>query len=290
MRPLHQALTMALGLVAVTLSGCTTEPIRMRVLDAVTAEPVKDAIAVYELSSSREHGTAGTQYALVETVSDANGWFYIPSQNVGFIFTALGLNSPIVKIFRRGYQLEWLGNDELMPSANEALRWEKNGETVKLKRPKDFAEYARTLRLLNSRLAGGDCGWKKTPLAILAIESEIMEFETSGRQKHNTTVLRSLLSYEAQSRGKAEMFVRCGSARAFFNTYPSTCPDGTGKMQHIDRRSVIDETKGSGTSIVMFTIGYCPSDGNYWLYEQGQGWRKTHETSLDFMQDKWRTK
>ena len=290
MRRLHQALTLALGLMAVTLSGCTTEPIRMRVLDAVTAEPIKDAIAVYELSSSRNHGTTYTQHALVETVSDDNGWFYIPSQNVGFV-TPLGLNSPIVKIFRRGYKLEWLGNDQLMPGVSEALRWEKNGETVKLKRPQDFAEYERTVRLFNSGMGRGDCGWKKTPLAIVAIESEIMEFETSGRQKHNSTVLRSLLSHEAYSRGKAEMFVRCGSARAFFNTYPSTCPDGTGMMQHVDRRSVIDETRrGPGISIVMFTIGYCPSDGNYWLNEQGQGWRKTHEKSLDFMQDKWRTK
>src|SRR5205814_1328349 len=151
-----------------------------------------------------------------------------------------------------------------------------------------FQEYAQKMDFLNGELEhlyrwpnDEPCGWKAIPRAVMSVESEMMQFEVSGRRRHNSTVLRDLLGDEAYSRGSNETVRRCGSPTEFFKTYSLPCPNGSGMLQSIHRRSRIEEVGQPGTSIVLFTLGYCSSDRQNWLFEQGAGWQRTQHDSLD---------
>ena len=279
--------------VAAVLSSCKTDSISMRVVDAETDAPVAGAVAVYELHSATGHGTIYTQNAVYEAISDNEGWLQIPPQNVTIIVTS-GLRSPNLMVFRSGYNPEFLGNSfRTSPDLKDVLHWERNGQTIRLKRPSSFQQYARQVDFFNNELRhlydwpnDDPCGWKTIPNAVMAVEQEMIQFEANRKRQHNSTVLRDLLGNEAYSRGSNKIVTRCGSPNEFFSKYSVLCPDGSAMMTNISRRSQIDEVSHVGTSIVLFTLGYCPTDKKYWLHQQGAGWQPTSQKSLDFIQDK----
>lgn len=286
----------AVLIVAAVLGGCKTEPITMRVIDAATGSPVAGAVAVYELHSATGHGTIYTQHVVSEAVSDDDGWIRIPALNANVVIST-GLRAPTLKIFRSGYDPVFLVNHLTMPGLQDVLKWDYNGQTVKLVRASSFVDYARKVEYFNDGLRrlfdwpnDDPCGWKAIPQAIMAIEREMINFEATGKRQHNSTVARDLLGNEASSRGANRTVARCGSPNEFFAAYPVPCPDGSAMMQNISRRSLIDEVSQTGTSIVLYTLGYCPSDGRYWLHRQGGRWTQTSHKNLDFLQDKRRAK
>jgi hypothetical protein len=285
---------LAVGIVVWMSSGCsTTETIRVRVVDGETGMPIEGAVTVYELHAATGHGTNYTQKAIYEAVSDGDGWIEIPPQRVSVIISS-GLSNPTLKIFRTGYNPEFLSNvGRILPTWQEVLKWTENGQTIKLKRPQGFQEYVQKIDFLNRELESlyywpndDPCGLKAIPRAVMSVEWEAMQFEVSGRRRFNSTVLRSLLGNEAYSRGSNEIVRRCGSPTEFFNAYSLPCPNSSGMLQNIRRRSQIEEVGQPGIRIVLFTLGYCPSDGQNWIFQQGVGWQRTQHDSLDFIQDK----
>jgi hypothetical protein len=280
---------------AAILSSCiaTTEGIRIRVVDADTDKAIEDAVVIYELHAATGHGTNYTQKAIYEAVSNDSGWAEIPPQKINTVVTS-GLRPPTLKIFRSGYNPEFLSNaGRIIPTLQEVLRWTRNGQTIRLKRPENFQEYAWKIDFLNGELEhlyrwpnDNPCGWKAIPRAVMAVEWEVMQFEASGKRRNNSTVLRDLLGNEAYSRGMNKIVRRCGSPTEFFKNYSIPCPDGSSALRNIQRRAQIDEVSHTGISIVLFTLGYCKIDSQYWLFEQGVGWRRTQKNSLGFIRDK----
>ena len=137
----------AMVLTCTFLSSCsvTTEHIRVRVVDSESGTPIGGAVAVYEIHSATNHGTNYTQKAIYETESNANGWIEIPPLEINTLFIS-GLRSPALMILKSGYNPEVVqSNSPIIPTLQDVIKWNMNGETVKLDVPKNREEHARQI-------------------------------------------------------------------------------------------------------------------------------------------------
>lgn len=290
---------------SIFITGCvteqvTTEPITMTIADFTSGELLSDVIAVYRLEATEGtltgHGGRHAQLAIVEALTGKDGVLHIPAQTIKptpFLWRT-NYRNPMIYLFKSGYEPTFIGNQwHTIPRLSDVLRWEKNGIRIKLRKPESFEKYVQRVDFFGNELRHlyewpniDSCGWKKIPRAILALEQENMAFEVSGRRRHNSTPLRGLLGDEAVRGNKSDDVRQCGSPSKFFSAYPVLCPSGKEMMTRIKRRPHIDEVSNAGTSIILYTIGYCPSDQKYWLYQEGKGWSVRSDLSLDFIKDK----
>jgi len=296
-------LLVLLSLISLLPAGCVTfgqieiEPIKMTIVDSVTGDPLPGVLAVYHLESEEGtltgHGGRHAQLAIFEVLTDQEGVLYIPPQKVR-PRPFWNYRNPFIYLFKSGYESAFIGNARhIIPKLSDVLGWEKNGATIKLKKPESFEKYIQridsfkyALEHLYDEPSTDSCGWKKVPRAIMALEQEAMSFETSGKRKHNSTILRNLIGNEAFSGKKYGIVSHCGSPNEFFQAYSIPCPDGSTMMTKVKRRSQVDEISHVGTSIILYTVGYCPTDQKYWLYKAGEGWYVRDDLSLIFPQDK----
>ena len=179
----------AVSFAAAILSSCTatTEGIRIRLVDADTEKDIENAVVVYELHAATDHGTNYTQKAIYETVSNDRGWVEIPPQTINTVVTS-GLRPPTLMIFKSDYDPEFLSNGgPIIPTLQDVLRWRRNGQIIKLKRPESFQKYAEKIDFLHRELEhlydwpnDNPCGWKAIPRMLAAVDKQGRLF-----RKHN---------------------------------------------------------------------------------------------------------
>ena len=272
-------------LCSVIILGCRTEPINMQVIDAQNGLPISDTVAVYDLHAKEWHGYGRIQLAVYETKSDEEGQINIPSQYF-FKILPTGFRSPKLYVFKNGYMPVSLSNKfHLYPSLLNVINWENNNEIIMLKKFDDHDSYINGLKHLGHNLDNiyGDypynnkCGWKAIPNIIIEQEFAVTKLGTTANEKNNyfTTMLAHLLSNEI-------FFNKCGSPIKFFSDFPFPCPDESAMLTNFTRRMQINENRGINT---LHSLGYCPSDGQYWMHSKGTNWHVTSHESLDFLKD-----
>jgi hypothetical protein len=181
----------------------TAEPIRGRVVDAETREPLAGVIVVaeWQLEGGLMHSDPFEDLEVRETLTGPDGTFHID----GFGPTPipegrLEDHDPRLVLYKVGTEFKILSN-RLAPPGHSPTRvgripgrsvW--NGRTIELKRepPDDRKASAALMRLLLA-FRGERCMWKKMPrlLAALVTTSTVAE---NGGPKFRASILRTLNS------------------------------------------------------------------------------------------------
>jgi hypothetical protein len=163
----------------------SAEAIEIRVIDAVTSQPIEGVIAVahWELKTADASGQRRlVQLKIFETVTDKNGRLFFPAwgpernpATVGYV----DFNDPGIILFKSGYTSRVLQNHVLSQPRPGALRYSDwNGNTVSLTAaPANEEAYLRQFRSLNQVLEsivrdGEACNWKKLPTMLRAVQAE----------------------------------------------------------------------------------------------------------------------
>ncbi len=214
--------------IAISLPACAAplqyviEPMEARVVDATTKQPLERVVVVahWEL----EHGTVGGnvpsgQLRVMETVTDKDGRFAFPGFGPETLVNRFLVNrDPRLIIFKPGYEYRGLSNAytsdrELRTRRERRSDW--NGKTIELK---PFAgttrEYAEHLDFMTTSLESvlfEECGWKKIPRMVLAVNGQSEIFRKNG--------LYGLPSIESLEIRYSNVRARCGSVKEFFRSY-----------------------------------------------------------------------
>jgi hypothetical protein len=214
------------------LPGCATyrhsaESIEAWVVDADTNQPLEGVIVTanwqIEIGSISGHGCCPEQLMIMETVTGKNGRFYFPawgpkavktrSPMPGLSEAYLGMDDPLILLFKNGYKYEALTNKHAVSKFeywNLPVRqsdW--NGKTVKMKKFRGtLKEYAQQLSFLRTDLGfaynGQKCEWKLVP-RMLVEQHKLKHF---FREQN---IYSSLLTIDDVPRQD-----KCGSAQEFF--------------------------------------------------------------------------
>lgn len=185
----------------------SAEPIRGKVVDAGTGEPIHAAIvvAIWKLETpswgfALEGSRSINHMHVAEVLTEDNGEFFIPAWGPkwrpwGSYMTN---DSPMLVVFKENYKPFTEGNTWYWQSGTEGHRYshrrvhfsEWNGKTIKLKRFEgDLKEYYDELRRLKSALGGSlfyaaigedNCDWQKIPQMMLIFDQYYQELSMSG--------------------------------------------------------------------------------------------------------------
>jgi hypothetical protein len=181
----------------------TAEPIRGRVVDAETREPLAGVIVVaeWQLEGGLMHSDPFEDLEVRETVTGPDGTFHID----GFGPTPIPKgrledNDPRLVLYKVGTEFKILSN-RLAPPGHSPTRvgripgrsvW--NGRTIELKRQApDFGKASRHLMLLRTAFQGKRCGWRKMPRLLAALVTTATMAE-NGDQGFRASILRTLNS------------------------------------------------------------------------------------------------
>jgi hypothetical protein len=165
----------------------SAKPISARVVDAVTGQPLAgvNVVASWELEdpvAARGQGAL----ELMEDVTDANGEFHFPGWGPkpvptdAFPGTRLTNEDPRIVLFKTGYFPNAVYNDSHstllrdpkdVGAAIRDSQWD--GKTILLKKFEgEPRTYASLVYGVLSGVSFGQCGWKKMPKMIIAINQE----------------------------------------------------------------------------------------------------------------------
>jgi hypothetical protein len=179
-----------LGCASVVRTASTTgappayraERTTVQVFDANTNSPVEGAVVVahWQLQSQPENVPQG-ELMVIETVTDASGWFTLPGWGPKArtpVTGALYTDDPEILIFKPGYRFQALANPLAWFHNNSPVRrstW--NGKTVGLSPSRGTQEeYANDVRMLAHDIEyivdAEGCQWKHMPRMLIAIEGE----------------------------------------------------------------------------------------------------------------------
>ena len=171
--------------------------IEARVVDAETGNGVQGAIvtANWQLEGGLESGIPVDQLKIMETVTDVNGKFTIPSWGPKFSFRGhASFKWPQILVFKRGYKYLRLSNEPRSGSQfTTSSDW--NAKTIKLSPfGKDTAAYIRDFHALNSQLDqiatnGGDyCAWRRLPQVLRFVSREEIHIRAIGAKDFGSLV------------------------------------------------------------------------------------------------------
>lgn len=212
-------ITLLTGIVLVgLLHGCSksyyAEEIEAWVVDADTKQPLEGVIVT--ANWQLEEGTLGGnipkgQLMVMETVTDKNGRFYFPKWGPKKAPEGHLVNrDPQLLLFKAGYEYEGLENtftQDYNKSARRVSEW--HGKTIELRKFEgDLKEYAGHLGFLRTSLDSiirDDCGWKRIPKMIIAIDKQSNIFRKQGLFS-----LSSIESLDVTYKNK------CGSVKKYF--------------------------------------------------------------------------
>lgn len=232
---MRRNITSLVGLFALLsgLPACATpvtysaEPIEARVVDAETKQPLEGVIVVaHWVLEGGIHVDRVGELFIMETVTDKNGRLYFPGWGPIRHWKRSRLTNmdPELLIFKSGYEYQRLAN----PSTKEAIegkpypvrRSQWNGKAIEMKKFKGTIQaYKGHFESLNNDLEHiaadnpEECGWKKIPNTIRAMNRERMHLIAQGVNPNTLSSIDKRLlmndEYFAQKGG-------CGSPRAFF--------------------------------------------------------------------------
>ena len=189
----------------------SAEPIKARVVDEETKQPIEGVVVVAQWILMRGGYSGripvGTLHVL-ETVTDANGNFSFPAWGPLANTTegSLDREDPIIWFFKPGYGIGGISNHISYSDKPSRRKWERSGTTIELEIFKGTKrEYAlhvgsRPSNLLenpNPNLLG-DCHFTKTPLMAAAIDVELQALEKQGYQGGGFRISLLLPEYAAK--------------------------------------------------------------------------------------------
>lgn len=208
----------------------TAAPIDARIVDDATNQPIEgvNVTANWQLVTGSFDGPRDkAQLELMEAVTDKNGHFHFDGfTRVNPLLYELRSEDPLIIIFKGGYEYKRIVNSYPRESLekpgtsewpdNHRRSW-INGGTIKLKKLKGLAVGDKMLFYTNLEVAIDkpyldDCGWKKVPRMIVAMDRERRRLEAIYP---NSWV--DLLSIETITLNENQY--RCGSPKDFFKPY-----------------------------------------------------------------------
>lgn len=206
----------------------SAEPIEAWVVDANTKQPLEGVIVVahWQLKGGLEGGNPVAQMMVMETVTDKNGRFHFPGwgPKLRSLSGRLKTESPEILLFKSGYEYQSLRNE----LTNETLRGELeiplksdwNKKTIKMEKFKGTVEaYKNNFESFNrglERIAADnpeECGWRKIPNTIRAMNHERMRLMAQGVNPNTlSSIDKELLMNDDYFTKKGS----CGSPKEFF--------------------------------------------------------------------------
>lgn len=272
-------------IITLLCAGCktNTDPIIMRIIDKDTGQPIKGAVAVYDLSASFSHGNDIYQLGLTETVSDDMGYIRFPSYEVPYRYLTqeFALDDPELTIFKRGYYPVFLNNNDHFRHDYTKTIWDHNNTDITLEKAADLNQYAKHVFKINGVLqrfydypSKNKCGWNITPHSIMTLMNEEVFLFT----KHN---IKSKYGVGSTYYGlwlNDKWFVEngCNNPIEFLNKFPILCPDNKTHMKNIKRKK-----RSINTSTYFNTSGYCENDKKNWAFTPRKGWQENKNGNLD---------
>ena len=206
---------LALCLFSVAARAATMPPVQMKVADE-DGKPVEGVVAMF-WGMAREGtitGHGGRQVVLfaVESVSDASGALRFPKQefNARPFFLNTNYQNPAMLMLKQGYDPLILRNElRIIPTLAEASVWERDGQTIKLKRATGTESQLGYVITLYTDMMLSQCTWKRVPRTLVTADRMFPK-------PHKTTSLGALFMNDA-------LFAQqCGgSPKAFFQPYLS---------------------------------------------------------------------
>ncbi len=181
------------------------EPLKARIIDAETRQPLAGVIVVAHWQLER--GTMGGnveagQLAVMEAVTDEHGQFSFPGFGPKVVWNRFLVNKdPELLIFESGYYYLALSNtysSALEMRTHPVRRSKWNGKTIELKPFKGtLEEYGRHLGSLPLSWAysGEGCEWKKMPHMVRAAHEQATAFKRH-RIISSLPMIQSLIPYE----------------------------------------------------------------------------------------------
>lgn len=164
------------------------KPVEGRVVDEGTGKPIEGVVvtAHWQLDGGPEGGSAVGQLQILESVTDANGRYFLPGWGPRVAWRgSLGIRSPRILLFKPGYRYRGLDNQP--GSGSDTSRSDWNGQVVKLERFNgSAASYAQHLNDLSNALwrvghdTGEPCGWQSFPRMLRALAEQDASFQAAG--------------------------------------------------------------------------------------------------------------
>lgn len=214
-----------------TAFGATMAAVHMKVVDAADASPVANAHVLFQ-AWAREgtltgHGGRGALLFAAEAVTGPDGGFRIPPQEFKAypFFLDTNYENPSMVVFKPGYDVLILHNERtLVPGLDDMKRWEHDGRTVKLARAADDTQVNHAVHWAaeHAMSASADCGWKKAPRFLVAVDRAVAEWN-----QRRASVADRELSFKFE-RSPLQVLLQneewmtqhgCGSPGAFFAPY-----------------------------------------------------------------------
>ena len=220
------------ALTTLLLSGCAhyvfIEPIKATVVDDETGHPLEGVHVVYHATAKEGtftgHGGETANLLVAESLTNVEGVIEFPGREINAEPFWMGTNYdlPRIYLFISGYLPVTEGNEWWrLTRLEDVTRWQANGKTIRLKRPKDFNEYLERVSQLGDSIESiygsppaQKCEWKRIPLIFLYLDHENSLISQRARQMNryvNLPTIKSLQQPYWES--------RCGSAVEFFGKY-----------------------------------------------------------------------
>lgn len=205
-----------LALVAIPACAASMPAVTMKVVDESSGMPVAGVVALIwgtaHEGTITGHGGKGAILFTAEAVSDRSGELHFPNQefNAEPFFLNTNYENPQMILLKPGYAPLSLHNEQhIIPTLAEASVWERDGQTVTMKKATDAEILGQAYWMTQSTnmVAGPGCAWKRSPQIVVTADRM---FGNSG----SMTTLGFLFMNDA-------LFVKegCGSPKAFFASY-----------------------------------------------------------------------
>ncbi len=164
------------ALLATPSRAATMPAVQMKVVDE-DGTPLPGVVAMF-WGTGREGtitGHGGRQAVLfaAESVSDASGALRFPKQefNARPFFLNTNYENPAMLLLKPGYAPLVLRNElRIIPTLAEASTWEREGQTVKLKRATGTESQQGYVITLYTDMMLNQCTWKRVPRTLVAAD------------------------------------------------------------------------------------------------------------------------
>ena len=220
------------ALVTLCVSACATtysaKPIAARVVDADSGVPLEGVnVVAHWLMEDPVAARGQGDLELMETVTDRNGEFQFPAWGPKAIPTGtppgtrLTNQDPAIIFFKSGYWPHAVSNDSHPSMLNrpqdlgEPVRdsqWDS--KAIKLKRFNAEPQvYVTAIGSVLTSVSWGECGWKRIPRMIIALNRESDRLKGEG-------VVKSAVAWPSIAHLEAnEARHKCGSVGEVFKDY-----------------------------------------------------------------------